>query len=210
MTGRKHSRRRTGGGTDARGPSVFETRSKRPKSKAAGSNEISSKDSRASGNWSQTRSSDQRDRDFLDACSDWLWELDREYRISYLCDRFAEATGIEPEAVIGKTWEEANFAEPGPEAWKNHLGDMAARRSFRDFRHLCIRLRGERRRFSISGKAIFDESDRFAGYRGGAHQLSAESGTEAHLRNLNDLFDETERLAKLGHWEWDEVENRCT
>lgn len=29
-------------------------------------------------------------------------------------------------------------------------------------------------------------------------------------RRIHELFDETERLAKLGHYEWDEVEDRCT
>ncbi|MDH3473094.1 MAG: type II toxin-antitoxin system prevent-host-death family antitoxin [Rhodospirillales bacterium] len=44
--------------------------------------------------------------------------------------------------------------------------------------------------------------------------LGEEEGDErrtarAGWRNTGTLFNETERLARLGHWEWDEVEDRC-
>ena len=40
----------------------------------------------------------------------------------------------------------------------------------------------------------------------------AEAAPQRELtpRTSHGLFEETEQLARLGHWEWDEVEDRCT
>jgi prevent-host-death family protein len=43
----------------------------------------------------------------------------------------------------------------------------------------------------------------------GEEERDEPRAARASWRNTGALFDETERLARLGHWEWDEVEDRC-
>ena len=40
-------------------------------------------------------------------------------------------------------------------------------------------------------------------------QAGVPDNTPAGRRKLEAMIDETERLARLGHWEWDEIEDRC-
>ena len=42
------------------------------------------------------RESDRRFMDFVDASSDWFWEMDEYCRFSYFSDRFAEVANFYP------------------------------------------------------------------------------------------------------------------
>ncbi|NKQ11867.1 CHASE4 domain-containing protein [Pseudomonas sp. SST3] len=46
--------------------------------------------------------SEERFRDVAEAASDWIWETDRNARLTYLSSRFEEITGHEPAAWIGR------------------------------------------------------------------------------------------------------------
>jgi len=58
------------------------------------------------------RVSEQRFRDVADVTSDWIWEMDEELRFTYLSDRWAEITGLDPNAVLGRTRRELGWADP--------------------------------------------------------------------------------------------------
>ena len=58
--------------------------------------------------------SEQRLRDYLDASSDWYWEMDEECRFSYFSDRFEEVTGVPPAMLMGKTRQETGVPGVDP------------------------------------------------------------------------------------------------
>jgi len=119
--------------------------------------------------------SEARFHDFADAASDWFWEMDAQLRFSYLSQRWFEMSGVEPEQMIGKTREEFAGANPQDEEWRAHFEDLAARRSFRDFRYRYTNPKGNVRYWSISGKPIYDAQGAFAGYRGTGRDVTAEA-----------------------------------
>jgi prevent-host-death family protein len=155
------------------------------------------------------RSSEARFRDFADASSDWFWEMDEECRFSYFSDRFTDVTGVPQEDLLGKTRGETGIPGAGTEALGKHLSDLAAHRSFRDFQHPRTHPDGHLVTLAINGKAVFDEAGNFRGYRGTGTDVTERKRAEDELRRTQSLFEEAERLAKLGHWEWDDVEDRC-
>jgi len=47
--------------------------------------------------------SEARFRDVVEASSDWVWEIDGEWRFTYLSERFESVTGLDRQAWIGAT-----------------------------------------------------------------------------------------------------------
>lgn len=110
--------------------------------------------------------SERRFRDFAEASSDLLWEMDADLRFTYVQDHIEEVTGIPPEGFLGKKRTDFRLTDDEPEKWEAHLEDLRARQPFRDFRYELIDRKGQRHELSVSGKPVFDEAGAFAGYRG--------------------------------------------
>ncbi len=58
------------------------------------------------------RKSEQHLRDVTEAASDWTWEMDRRFRLSFVSDRFYTLTGVAPEEVVGRTHWDLAGEEP--------------------------------------------------------------------------------------------------
>ncbi len=151
---------------------------------------------------------DRRLRDFAEASSDYFWEMDADGRFSYFSDGLTETTGLAKEDLLGMTREEANVPDVDPEEWRRHLADLAARRSFRDFRMPRSRPDGRVVHLSVNGKAMFDDAGRFQGYRGTTSDITERVLREEALRQSEAALAQAQRQAKIGHWRWSVVENR--
>ncbi len=152
---------------------------------------------------------DRRLQDFLDASSDWFWEMDENCRFTYFSEDFTEITGVPQESLLGKTRQETGIPNVAPQLWEKHLADLAAHRSFREFVHSRTLPNGQVKYLSINGKALFDDSGHFCGYRGTGTDVTARVLAEQARERVSALFERAVKLANLGHWVWDEVNDRC-
>jgi PAS domain S-box-containing protein len=107
-----------------------------------------------------------RFRDLADSASDWFWETDDQYRLTFITERFGAALGAKPSAVLGFNFFDLGLAEE--DAAKAHLDDIAARRPFRDLVFHLGPHGGwpDDRSIRISGIPVFAADGRFTGYRG--------------------------------------------
>ena len=129
--------------------------------------------------------SEQRFRDMAEISADWFWEMDSDFRFTFLSERFEEVTGLSRKLFIGRTRTEAagiNDFEATPE-WRKHLSDLQEHRAFMDYRYKITIKTGGAEYFSISGKPIFDEDSVFAGYRGSGRDVTAEETAQQRLRD---------------------------
>ncbi len=144
------------------------------------------------------RESEGRFRDVTEAASDWIWEMDGNLRFTYLSERFYALTGIAPQHVLGRTrWELATVdAAIDPQKWRQHREMLENHQSFRDFVYRTnVGGRSDQDRcLKVSGKPIYDQQSRFAGYRGTGtditEQVKAEAAlqqSELRLRRIIDL-----------------------
>jgi len=139
----------------------------------------------------ELEASHQRSRDVAEVAGDWIWEMDRHLRFSYLSERFFQIFPIPREAIIGKTRHE--FAGKAMEAphWQAHYRDLNARKPFRSFEYDVTLPNQELRFIQISGKPVFDRSGTFEGYRGTGTDI-----TELRLQE-QQLAAERERLRRV-------------
>ena len=120
---------------------------------------------------------------YIDAASDWLWEMDEDLRFTYFSDRVTEVTGVPVEFHIGKTREELAGEAATDEKWQHHLEDLRNHRPFRDFRFHRTGHDGRVQYLSTSGTPIHDENGTFKGYVGIGSDLTAQMEAE-HAASL--------------------------
>jgi PAS domain S-box-containing protein len=145
------------------------------------------------------RRSESRFRDFADSSSDWYWEMDRDLRFTRFSENLTDIIGVSPESLLGKTREETGIPGIDPAVWKKHMEDLAAHRSFREFKHPRTLDNGEVLYLSINGKAIFDETGQFEGYRGTGSDITERQKNELALQRANEELEQrvAERTAEL-------------
>ncbi len=112
------------------------------------------------------RKSEEQLRDFGASASDWYWEMDRGLRFSYFSERFSEVTGVPESALLGKTRQQNGNPGASDTEWQQHLDNLAAHRSFRNFIHPRTKPDGNIVWLSINGKPVFAPDGSFGGYRG--------------------------------------------
>jgi len=115
--------------------------------------------------------SEQRFRDQAETASDWFWEMDAELRFSRLIGPLVPQTG-DGALPIGLRRDEVALREPGDEEkWAEHRRQLERHEPFRNFRYQVMTAGGVRY-FSVSGRPVFGEDGRFAGYRGSATDIT--------------------------------------
>ena len=118
------------------------------------------------------KEAEQRLQDFLATATQWLWEMDAEYRFTFLSEGYSKA-GFVPARILGKTrWEMAGVTPDRDDVWHQHLADLEARRPFRDFECSWIGPDGNEHYRSVSGMPIFDAQGVFKGYRGTSRDIT--------------------------------------
>jgi PAS domain S-box-containing protein len=132
-----------------------------------------------------------RFRDFAQVTSDWFWETDDEHRFSFVSDPRGRL-GLDLSRTLGRTMLDIVAEDPATlrEDLGAHAANLAAYRPFRDFVHSIDTGAGVREWVSVSGIPVFDDENRFVGYRGAGRIVTTQVMSE---RRLAAARDEAER-----------------
>ncbi len=135
------------------------------------------------------RASAARFRSLTQLSSDWYWEQDAEFRLTFMSSYIDEKTGLDASSYLGrKRWEQPalNLTEAD---WARHRAQLERHEPFRDFEvqrtagdghSVWLSLSGEP--LSLSGEPVFDGRGRFKGYRGVGRDITAQKRAEQMLR----------------------------
>ncbi|MBF0095364.1 MAG: PAS-domain containing protein, partial [Alphaproteobacteria bacterium] len=125
----------------------------------------------------ELRASEHRFRELAGSASDWFWETDAGYRLTFVSERINSVLGVNASAIIGFSWFEIGL-DDYPEVAARHRADLAKREPFRDLA-FTVGLRGARdfRTIRISGLPVFNEHG-FCGYRGVGVDITREVAAE--------------------------------
>ncbi len=150
----------------------------------------------------RNRRNRRRLEDFLQASTDWVWEVDANLIIRFVSDRMTEVIGRPAPTLLGTALLDVCQPLNGPES-ERLRGAIEEHRPFRD---QVIEIRdadGALRRCHLSGVPVFDDdSDAFMGFRGTGTDVSARHKAEEAARvsgeNLNEALQElTEKNLEL-------------
>ncbi len=128
------------------------------------------------------RSNKERFQDFAETASDWLWETDANFAISYLSDQSGELLGVDNESFFGRSlfeiFEETSNAPVSLESI------LQSRNQFKDVICLVCHAGTETIHVQLSGRPRFDDSATFLGYRGTASDVTQRLQSELKIRYL--------------------------
>jgi PAS domain S-box-containing protein len=134
----------------------------------------------------ELRESEARFRSLTGLSSDWYWEQDEEFRLTFMSGRFVERTGIDPAPYIGRR----RWDQPAPNvseaAWERHRAQLERHEPFFDFEMERHGPDGNSVWLSVSGQPVFDEERRFRGYRGVGTDITERKRAQGILRAAYD------------------------
>lgn len=125
--------------------------------------------------------SEQRFRHYVEAASDWVWEMGPDQRFTYMSERITTVSGLPTSHYLGKTREEVAEIDDTTD-WEGHFDEMESRRTFRDFEFKMTTADGRDLWVSINGRPHFDNQENFAGYRGTGSDITEYKKAEQALR----------------------------
>jgi PAS domain S-box-containing protein len=105
-------------------------------------------------------------RSLLGLAFDWYWEQNEHHCFISYRGASDEAFGVTEAEIIGKTLWNLPIDALSDTDWPTHRQQLEWRVNFRDLEVRHVNSTGQVRYLSISGEPIFDDCDRFKGYRG--------------------------------------------
>lgn len=139
----------------------------------------------------------------------WLWETDRDFTLSSIVGR-EQDEDFSPEALIGlRPWEMI-----GTTPLKGDWADIRQRmEAHEDLVGIVLRMEEGNGGVSfteISGRPRLDRDGSFLGYIGVAQDVSDRIRHDEALAASELRYRNASKLARLGHWVWDHLEDRCS
>jgi PAS domain S-box-containing protein len=124
-------------------------------------------------------------RSLIGLAFDWYWEQDE--RFCFVSHRGAtdDADGFAEEGIIGKALWDLSIDNMSASDWQTHRQQLEWHVIFRDLEIRRVDRAGEVRYHSISGEPIFDDRDRFKGYRGITRDITERKKAEALVQEPN-------------------------
>ncbi len=122
--------------------------------------------------------SEARFRDVAEAASDWIWETDRQARLTYLSSRFEEITGHQPAAWMGRPLIDLLISDHAA------LQDWLAAPQGTPLRCSYQAANGCERHCRLSARAIYRD-EQLLGYRGTASDITEETRAQARVQYLS-------------------------
>ncbi|MFQ5972211.1 MAG: PAS domain-containing sensor histidine kinase [Alphaproteobacteria bacterium] len=137
----------------------------------------------------------ERFEDLARLVSDWLWECDHAFNLTFVSARVTEALDMHPLELRGR-----NLFELGRFRVESERTDAAptadSRSPFRDELFEVTQKDGGTRLFKLSGLPVFDEKGNFQGYRGTAKDITSETEAwDKALRSQQRLIDAIESIS---------------
>ncbi|MBF0267124.1 MAG: PAS domain S-box protein [Alphaproteobacteria bacterium] len=152
----------------------------------------------------ELRQSESRFRDLAGSASDWFWETDEDYKLSFVSERIGGILGVRPAAVLGHDYFELGLDDGDPILAAQHRSDIDAHLPFRDLVfHVGPVMGKDSKVVRISGLPVFDDHGVFLGYRGLGADISREMEAERRAKQaqqqLADAIESiTEGIAVFG------------
>ncbi len=130
--------------------------------------------------------------------ADAYWELDENFRFTFVSDVIRWRAAVPRPAYAGRTRWEMQPAGATHGEWAAHRALLDAGEPFRNFEFTATLDGGHTVRLSASGDPVFDRHGRFKGYRGITTDVSHAKQQEDALRESEERYRLTFERAAVG------------
>jgi PAS domain S-box-containing protein len=156
---------------------------------------------------------EQSDEDLLarifDTSAAAITVLDADGQIVRANHRAEEVLGLGPDRIAGRSYDDPDWrhttldGDPLPEDEQPFVQVKQRNAPVYDLRHAIEGPDGRRRVLSINGAPLRDENERFAGAVFVVTDITQKERRQQALKRRQMLLKESQRIAQLGHWEWE-------
>jgi PAS domain S-box-containing protein len=142
----------------------------------------------------KVRESEQRLHEIVDLTSDWIWEIDPEWKYSFVSPKIFDILGYLPEEMIGRS--PFDFLIPEDVA-KVKEGVRNIVHQYKPLNAIVNRAKHKSGRLvylETSGVAVFNEQGDYKGYRGADRDITQRKLSERELIVAKEKAEESDRL----------------
>lgn len=132
----------------------------------------------------QLHQSEERFRSLTELSSDWIWELDKDFRFTYISGSTQAQSNSHPTVKIGGYRWDVPALNLTANDWEQHKALLKRHETFRDFIIRRPDVNGRERWISVSGMPVFDKDGEFKGYRGIVKDISERKDNERRIQHL--------------------------
>ncbi|MEI7664334.1 MAG: PAS domain S-box protein, partial [Bacteroidota bacterium] len=140
------------------------------------------------------RESEQRLHEIVDLTNDWIWEIDAEWKYSFVTQKVFDILGYMPEEMIGRS--PFDFLLP-EDALRVKEGVRSIVHQFKPLNAIVNRAlhkNGHIVYLETSGIPVFDEQGTYRGYRGADRDITMRKLFEKELIVAKEKAEESDRL----------------
>jgi len=144
---------------------------------------------------------------FLEFADFWVWETDKELRLTYLSESFERITGLKRADYLGREPKHYGDADSNQVAIDRREKLMNERMPYREFKWPLAVADKEPLWLESNGAPFFDEAGTFAGYRGTGRDITAEVDEarenlehQRENRMQQTLLSQIGKVSGVGAW----------
>lgn len=151
--------------------------------------------------------SEQRFKNIIESANDWIWEIDVNGRYTYASPQIESILGYAPEEILGKTpfdlmppLEKERITQIFRKILENKEG-------ISNLENINIHKNGHEIILETSGMPFYDSKNKFIGYRGIDRDITFRKEAMLALKNSEEQMRLAQKIAKIGHWTFDIINN---
>ncbi len=132
----------------------------------------------------QLRASEQRFADVVDAAGEYVWEVDDEWRYTFVSDRIEKVLGYRPAEMLGKTTFDFTTPEEAERLRQWFASREDANEPIRQLEHLSLTRDGRTIWQQVSGVPMFNADEVRIGFRGTGLDITERKLAEQRIEEL--------------------------
>jgi len=137
----------------------------------------------------ESRQSKERFRNLVETTSDWVWEVDKDSRYTYVSPKIRDVLGYHPEEIIGKTPFDLMPTEETDRVSKIFDKIRVKKEPLHCLENINLHKNGHTVVLETSGVPFFDGDGELCGYRGIDRDITQRKQAEMKLKKAHDELD---------------------
>ncbi len=140
--------------------------------------------------------SEERFRSLLESTSDWIWEVDADYKFVYSSPNISDLLGLDNDQMIGKTFFDLIDQKAEDNSIEMLRSALQSNQNFKEIEVIFKDINGHQHIAQCFGSPILDDSGKFMGFRGINRDITNRKRAqitldEAHekLKNVNKTLE---------------------